>query len=160
AACWQIRAAVLLKHIGRAHESEELYRQALAQWNKERYLSWGGAAASLNDLARYLATDVGPRPHIRDPGWPVARARKAVEWGPKNEFVWNTLGVAQYRAGDWKAAIATLDKSMALGWPKVTYNSLILALAHWRLGDKAQLRRWYHLADQWMGINRRNAPYT
>jgi tetratricopeptide (TPR) repeat protein len=155
ASYWDIRAASLLKHIGRAHESEAVYRRALAEWNKLLDLTRGEAAFRLNDLAWYLATDVGPEPRTRDPGWAVELARKAVIWAPddapQSELFWRTLGVALYRVGDCQAAIAALDKSTALGRPKVAYNSLLLALGHWRLREKARPRRWYYdLADQWV----------
>ena len=36
-------------------------------------------------------------------------AKEAVELKPEEGTFWNTLGAAQYRAGDWKAAIAALE---------------------------------------------------
>jgi serine/threonine protein kinase/Flp pilus assembly protein TadD len=150
AAYW---AAALLKDTGRAHESEEVYRQALADWNKLLTLEPSPSPSVLNAMARYLAT-VGPQPRTRDLSRAVELARKAVELDPKSVWIWHTLGVAQYRAGDWKAAVATLDKAMALSRVGTDFNSFVLALAHWRLGDKEQARRRYDQAVQWMDKSR------
>ena len=65
-----------------------------------------------NELAWLLATD--PNPNARDPGRAVNWAKKAVELAPNEGNFWNTLGVAHYRAGDWKAALEALEKSMKL----------------------------------------------
>src|SRR5262249_34546615 len=56
----------------------------------------------------------GPDPKFRDAARAVEVAKKAVESVPESGWAWTTLGVAHYRAGDWKAAIAALDKSMEL----------------------------------------------
>jgi uncharacterized protein HemY len=77
-------------------------------------------------------------------------AQKAVQRAPRAGPYWNTLGVAHYRAGDWKAAVAALNKSMELGQGGDSSDWFFLALAHGRLGDKAQARQWYDQALRWM----------
>jgi uncharacterized protein HemY len=67
--------------------------------------------------------------------------------------IWNTLGVAQYRAKDWKAAIAALDKSMKLGPGGDCSASFFLAMSHWQLGEKAEARKWFDKAVKWMDKN-------
>ena len=59
---------------------------------------------------------------------------------------WNTLGVAHYRAGDWKAAVEALEKSMALRSGGDGFDWFFLAMAHWQLGDKPQARSWFNRA--------------
>jgi uncharacterized protein HemY len=59
-----------------------------------------------------LATS--PDSKFRDPKRAVELAKKAVKLAPKEGNYWNTLGVAQYRASDWKEAIAALEKSIEL----------------------------------------------
>jgi hypothetical protein len=54
--------------------------------------------------------------------------------------------VAYYRAGDWKAAIAELEKSMELGAGGGPADWLFLAMAQWQNGDKNQARHWYDKA--------------
>src|SRR5262249_47445153 len=66
-------------------------------------------ARAQSSLAWVLATC--PDTKLRDPDRAVELARKAVQLAPKVGMYWNTLGVAHYRAGDWKAAVAALDKA-------------------------------------------------
>jgi serine/threonine protein kinase/predicted Zn-dependent protease len=145
-----IGIAALLKDAGQAREAEEVLGQILADWQ----LKPNPQINQFNDLVWELATDVGPQVRSRDPRWAVELAKRTVQSDPRHTSCWKTLGVAQYRAGDWKAAVAALDESMALGQRDVALTSFYLALAHWRLGDKAQARRYYDQARQLMDKNR------
>jgi tetratricopeptide (TPR) repeat protein len=62
--------------------------------------------------------------------------------------------VAQYRAGDWKAAIDALTTSLSLPLGDDDYDLFFLAMAHWQLGEKEEARRWYDQAVKWTKINR------
>jgi serine/threonine protein kinase/predicted Zn-dependent protease len=108
-------------------------------------------ADSHNELAWVFATC--PDAKFRDPGQAVALAKKAIELAPKSPAYVNTLGVAHYRAGDPKAAIAALEQSMRLNDGGNSYDWFFLAMAHWRLGEKDNARRWYDRAVQWMDQN-------
>jgi eukaryotic-like serine/threonine-protein kinase len=101
-----------------------------------------------NGLAWRLATH--PKPEFRDPDRAVQLARTAVELAPNDGYIWNTLGVAQYRAGDWKAAISALEKSMKLRNGGDAFDWFFLAMADWQLGRKQQARAWYGKAVAWM----------
>src|SRR5262249_48606121 len=83
----------------------------------------------------------------------VELARKAAELAPKEGYIRNTLGVAQYRAGAWKAAITELEKSMELRKGGDAFDWFFLAMAHWQLGAKDQARKWYEKAVEWMEKN-------
>src|SRR5262249_49107525 len=109
-------------------------------------------AAARNELAWMLATC--NQPQLRDPSRSLEDAKKAVELAPRWGEAWNTLGVAHYRAGDCKSAIAALEKSMALR-PGIheSFNTFFLAMAYWRLGEKAEARKWYDIAVRWMETN-------
>ena len=52
-----------------------------------------------------------------------------------NGAFWNTLGVANYRAGQWKAAVEALEKSLQLQRDNA-WDLFFLAMAHWQLGDR------------------------
>ena len=80
-------------------------------------------------------------------------AKKAVELAPKEGTFQNTLGVAHYRAGDWKAAITALEKSMELRKGGDSFDWFFLAMSHEQLGDKEKARQWYDRATQWMDKN-------
>ena len=141
--------AALLRDTGRAREAEEVFGHILADWR----LKPNPQINQLNELIWELATDLGPQARSRDPSWVVELAKRNVQSDPKHKSCWMTLGVAQYRAGDWQGAIAALEKSMALGQPDVAFTSFHLAQAYWRMGDKKQARRWYDQARQWMDKN-------
>ncbi len=110
-----------------------------------------GLADVHNDLAWLLATCADAK--IRDFPKAVALARRAVELAPKVEGYWNTLGVAHYRAGDWKASVAALEKSMELGHGGGAIDWFFVAMAHWRLGHGDEARTWYEKAAAWMEKN-------
>ena len=107
---------------------------------------------TLNNCAWQLASE--PRFRIVRPIVAVRLAERAVKLLPDTAVAasaWNTLGVARYRAGDWKAAIAALEKAESLAPDKyLAFNAFFLAMAHWQLGDKPQARSWYDKAVPWM----------
>jgi tetratricopeptide (TPR) repeat protein len=103
---------------------------------------------SMSNLAWLLA--VCPDPMFRDPKRAVELAKKAVQLEPENGGSWNTLGVAHFRNGDWKAAVEALNKSDELSkGSQLAFNAFILAMAHWQLGNHEQARTWYDRAVQW-----------
>jgi uncharacterized protein HemY len=59
-----------------------------------------------------------------------------VELTPGDGAYWSTLGVACYRAEDWKATIAALEKSMELSKGGNGFDWFFLAMAHWQLATK------------------------
>ena len=65
-------------------------------------------------------------------------------------MVRNTLGVARYRAGDYRGAVADLEKSVKLRGGGDSIDFFFLAMAHWRLGHTDQARTWYADATAWM----------
>src|SRR5262249_37319774 len=103
---------------------------------------------SLNDVAWFLATCSDPK--YRDPPRAVELAMKAVQLAPQNGGRWNTLGVAHYRAGDWKTAITTLQKAIPLRLGGDSFDFFFLAMADWQLGEKKEALAWYDKAVQWM----------
>jgi WD40 repeat protein len=96
-----------------------------------------------NETAWFLATAADAK--LWDPARAVELARKAVERAPREGVYWKTLGVAQYRAGDWKAAVSSLDKAQALAAGDGAAK-LFLAMAHWQSGGREQARQWYDSA--------------
>ncbi len=101
-----------------------------------------------NHLARLLATC--PDLKLRDAGQAVATAKKAVDLASGDGGCWNTLGIAQYRNGDWKAALAALNKSVQLRKGADSSDFFFLAMAHWQLNEKDKARALYNQAVAWM----------
>jgi Flp pilus assembly protein TadD len=89
----------------------------------------------------------------------VELAKQAVAAQPEGGSCCTTLGVARYRAGDWKAARDALQKALERGqgggniyWFGRT--TLFLAMSHWKLGDQEKARTHYQQAVKWMAQNR------
>ncbi len=101
----------------------------------------------LNDLARLDALAPGP---LRDVPAAISLAERAVGLQPGNWTFINTLGIAYYRAGRYKDALAALQKSLAGGDGEVdAANQYFLAMCHHRLGDPARARDALQQARAW-----------
>src|SRR5262249_30721661 len=135
----------LLLAEGEREKAAEQYREALnlLKGLVDRYPD---NAQGAGDLAWFLAVCADPR--FRNPAGAVSFAQKAVNQVPQNGGFWNTLGVAQYRAGQWREAVTALEKAMALRKGGNSSDWLFLATAHWQLGDKEKARSWYDKADK------------
>jgi hypothetical protein len=103
-----------------------------------------------NNHAWRLAT--ASDPGQRDPAEAVRLAEQAISAEPKNDNFFNTLGVARYRAGDFKGAIDALTHGMK-GGERKSHDAFFLAMAYARLGDHAQAGTWYANANRWMREN-------
>jgi tetratricopeptide (TPR) repeat protein/serine/threonine protein kinase len=104
-------------------------------------------------LARLLATC--PEAQWRNPGRAVEAANKAVRLAPREGYYWMWLGVAHYRAGDPKAAVAALDKSSTLqnAWAPIGW--LFLAMAHHQQGHPDEARKAYQRTIVWQVMNQK-----
>jgi serine/threonine protein kinase/tetratricopeptide (TPR) repeat protein len=107
---------------------------------------------ALNGLAWRLATC--PDVKLRNPKRAVDLAQRAVALAPKDGSIWNTVGVAHYRAGDWKACLAALEKVPEFLPSATSWDWFFQAMAHWQLADKDRARQYYQLAVDWMDKNR------
>jgi serine/threonine protein kinase/Flp pilus assembly protein TadD len=88
---------------------------------------------------------------FRDTDLALTHAKKSVELDSSNPFSFNSLGVAHYRNGDYKAAIAALERSIELRKGDVSGGGFFLAMSHWQLGNKDEARRCYEKAVQQIG---------
>jgi tetratricopeptide (TPR) repeat protein len=132
------------KQSGRPDEAEAAWRQALDILtgslqadgaDPEVRRRWCDCA---NDLAWLRANH--PESARRDPASALALARQIVEECPDSAAYWNTLGVAHYRAGDPRSAVAALGHARALGGG-TAFDDVFLAMAHARLGESEQARQ-------------------
>jgi serine/threonine protein kinase/Flp pilus assembly protein TadD len=146
-----IQGAMLMK-AGKGQEAQQTFRQGLAVIKpvESKFTSINDAyratvAQLCGNLARCLVSPSQPKPAQVEEA--VALAQKAVKLAPPVRQFWNTLALAQYRAGDMKAAQAALDQSMALTKGGDCWDWLLLAMIQWRLGDKEQARQWFERAS-------------
>jgi eukaryotic-like serine/threonine-protein kinase len=147
------------------------FSDALADYDKTVKLAPKNAG-SLNNSAWLLATCADAK--FRDPARAVQLAKKAVQLSPKEGTLWNTLGVARYRAGEWQSAIDAIKKSTELRSGGDSFDWFCLAMAHWQLAKtgvtgqgsevreekadaqgrhRAGARKWYDQAVMWMEKN-------
>jgi tetratricopeptide (TPR) repeat protein len=104
-------------------------------------------------LAWLLATC--PDAQRRKPAEAVKLAKQATEGPPRLAYrPWLALGVAQYRNGDWKEAIASLDKSLKLHEGGDGIALFFLAMSQWRLGEKVKARESHDKAVAWTDKNK------
>jgi tetratricopeptide (TPR) repeat protein len=137
----------------RALANSRLGRYEQARSDFQAALKCGPAYAWTNSsLAWLLATC--PDAKLRDPDKAVELASKAVQLAPKVGDCWRTLGVAHYRAGDWKAAVAALNRSLKLGPGGGAVDRLFLAMAHQKLGNHDEARKAYAQALAWLEKNK------
>ena len=140
-----LELASLLQWLGRQTEAAEPYRKALELEVDVPDVN--------NDLAWFLV--MSTEPCLHDPPLAVRLAQKAVAARPDSYNYRNTLGVAYYRSGDDRAAIAELEKatSMAAG---TAFDWFFLAMAHWRLGDRDLSRKFFNRSAEWMANRESN----
>lgn len=140
-----------LKTEGRPAEAKAIWLHALDLWTEltttcpDRPLLHQHWCDCANDLAWLLAN--APDPAVRDSARAIALASKATEANPNCATYWNTLGVAHYRAGDFKAAIATLGRAIDLTKGGTAFDHVFLAMAHAQLGDPEQAQHWFEHAN-------------
>jgi tetratricopeptide (TPR) repeat protein len=99
------------------------------------------------ELARTLI--ITPVAELWDPDTSLGLAKKAVARAPESVLLWNTLGMAHYRRGEWQAAIDVLERAEKLPYGNSGYNWFFLAMAHWQKGDKDRARHYYEQARDW-----------
>ncbi|MCE9527109.1 MAG: protein kinase [Planctomycetales bacterium] len=127
------------------------YRESLSVWERLT-VQYPTVPAYPRQLAWRLVST--PQVEFRDPGRALELARKAVELAPDSSEGWNVLGVAHYRVGNWKDAVAGLEKAMALSKGGNSFNWFFLAMAYWQLGDQGESRGWHEKAVAWMNKHR------
>jgi tetratricopeptide (TPR) repeat protein len=153
AAFWHASLGSVLTARGQLDEAAGEYRRALAGYQTVLDLD-PKRAPTINNVAWMLATC--PDERLRDPARAVELAKRATELAPQYGYLWNTRGVAHYRAGDLDAARAALETSIAryAGQSDASrlesFSTFFLAMAHARLGNSAEARRWYDRAVRWM----------
>ena len=104
-------------------------------------------------LAWFLATCRDAK--WRDPDRAVAFAKKAVELAPKKGNHRQVLALAHYRARDWPAALAELNKSAELRKGDTVVDWFLLAMVQRKLGNHDAARKAYGQAIEWMEKNKK-----
>jgi tetratricopeptide (TPR) repeat protein len=139
---WTKRAD-LYARLGQWQKAKSDYEEAIKRIPKN--------GSARNSLVWLLATC--PESSVRDPGRAVEVARGTVEYAPTWGIAWITLGVAQYRAGDWKEALAALTRGLELERGNSGPAGFFLTMTQHKLGDKEAAAKTYDRAVEWMEKN-------
>jgi tetratricopeptide (TPR) repeat protein len=143
---YQALGAQLLE-AGREQEAAEAYRlacvhfeRAIAEhpdiaWPKIEY------AELLNNCSAI---------QFRDPDRAIVLVREALRLTPHSREGWKMLGVAEYRAGHWAAAIEALGRWARFDPEGDPVAGFLFAIAHGRLGHTREACDWYDRAVGWM----------
>jgi tetratricopeptide (TPR) repeat protein len=139
---------------GRPEEAAVAFDRATLHYSRARQLpaAYGGKFADIleaNDFSNHAVFLADcPQACFRRPGEATVLAGRAVELASQVGIFWTTLGVARYRASDYRAAIAAMEKSLECR-PRGANSALFfLAMAHWQLGEPNQAREWYARAKE------------
>jgi Tfp pilus assembly protein PilF len=133
---WRADCHGLLDHAAQAKAD---YERALALAPHDAML--------LNNFAWHLATGAVEQ---RDPGRALHLIQEAVQQRPNEAMLLNTLGVVQYRNGQYAQAVVTLEKSLAAGKGTAdAFDLFFLAMCHARLGAPAKAREHFDRAVRW-----------
>jgi WD40 repeat protein len=105
------------------------------------------AAVLQNNEAWLLVTGPGQK---RDPARALKLIEQALQDDPDEPFYLNTLGVAQYRNGQYKQALATLEKSLVASKGKSdAFDLFFLAMCHAKLSDPGRAKACFDRAVTW-----------
>jgi uncharacterized protein HemY len=101
----------------------------------------------LNNRAWSLAT--GPADQ-RDPAQALKLIQDALKLQPDETSFQNTLGVIQYRNGQYAQAITRLEKSLRINKGEfAAFDLFSLAMCHAKLGDAAKAKDCFDRAVRW-----------
>jgi tetratricopeptide (TPR) repeat protein len=136
---------------GREAEAIKLREEALGIFKTKFGPTNADSLENMRRLAELLTHSKDPK--LRNPTRVVDLAKALAEANPGDGALWHSLGVAHYRASNWKSAIEALDTSMELRKGGDAFGHLYLAMAHWQLGNKDEARRRYDRVAGWMNKN-------
>jgi tetratricopeptide (TPR) repeat protein len=124
-------------------QAETVYRQAL--------LEFPGRSDVQDELAWLLATC--PNAERRQAAEAVRLAEAAIGANPGQSHYWSTLAIAQYRHGDYAAAIRSVGRSTELSPGGEGLAALVRAMAHAQLGEIDAARDWLRRGIEWISAN-------
>ncbi len=146
----------VLRDLRRHEEAEKSFRQAISlreevHEKSPNVSSYQGALANAyNALSWQLATC--PVTELRRPTEAISLSKNALAFDPENGTFWNSLGTAQYFAGNWPAAADSLAKALVLNGEN-GHELLFLAMTHWQLDHREEALTFHERAIEWMDKN-------
>jgi tetratricopeptide (TPR) repeat protein len=142
-------------------DAAEVWQQRVAEQEEALRAGRDRAAATrrlayrLDRLAWFLAHC--PDGRVRDTQAAVKRARRATELQPEVGDYWYTLATAQYRNGDWRDSLASLERLKAREGEFAAADWLLVAMNRHRLKQRDEARGALRKAIEWMDERKRQA---
>jgi serine/threonine protein kinase/WD40 repeat protein len=97
---------------------------------------------------------MAPAP-LRDVEAALPLAERAMRGAPGDANIRNTLGLAYYRAGRYRAAVELVRPNLlAQGDRYLALDLFVLAMAHHRLGEAEQAGDFYRWAIRWVDVQK------
>ncbi|MFI5460434.1 MAG: protein kinase [Isosphaerales bacterium] len=143
---------ILLRNAQRWKDAEQSYQsgiglgEALVAADPSNAADKKNLATWKESLAQLLA--YFPGTPVYDPPRAVKLAQEAIKLVPERASYRKTLGKALYRAGNWRASIDAMEEAMHCkdGGKLDPTDRFLMAMAHWRLGEKDTARTQFHEA--------------
>jgi tetratricopeptide (TPR) repeat protein len=112
-------------------------------------------ASRLSRFAWLLAhcPDVG----IRDTRLAVEHARRAVELCPTRGSFWSTLTTVQYRNGDWRDSLVSLERVKTIEGGLDARGWFLNAMGQYQLGQREEARAAFQKGLEWVDALKRQA---
>jgi tetratricopeptide (TPR) repeat protein len=109
-----------------------------------------------NDLAWLLVntTDLA----LRDPDRALSLALEATERYPACHIYWNTMAACYYRKGDYRTAMAALDRSVTLGDGGTAFDHVLHTMTQAQLGNQDQAQQSFAETMLLMGQKQLDQP--
>jgi WD40 repeat protein/serine/threonine protein kinase/tetratricopeptide (TPR) repeat protein len=101
------------------------------------------SGAEFHALGRFRLSVTNQPRVLQDERWWAIVARQSVN-------AWTRLGAAHYLRGEWKAALAVLQKATAAPSGGNGHDRLLLALIHAQLSQQQEARKWSNQFLAWM----------
>jgi len=136
--------------LGQCLQSAGSWDEAVAAYREAMRIKPGHAAA-VNLAKLYLSC---PDQSFRNPALAVELLQENIKLRPTSHTLWRLLGIAQYRAGDWRGSVAALERTMQLNGGGDSFDWFCLSMAHWQLGNHAEALKWYDEAVEWAEKNK------
>src|SRR5205085_7700988 len=91
-----------------------------------------------------------PDERVRDMKSAIKHARRATQMKPDVGDYWYTLAMAQYRHGDWRQSLASLETVKAKDGGFDASAWLLVAMNRHQLGQKDEARGAWRKAVEWI----------
>jgi len=131
-------------------EQEERLR-----WGKDHDAAKLRLAYCVDRFAWFLAHC--PDQRVRDTKEAVKQARRATELQPGAADYWYTLAMVQYRNGDWRDSLASIEKVKAKEGGLEANGWLLSAMDLHQLKQRKEARAAFQKADEWIDERKRHA---